>query len=230
MKNRLIQFIEEKYDDYPGTPWVLAIMVALFVSIYFLLPQHPIPAYISGFFFILCFGTLIWLWFLDGTRIGKVLLVIGKAILHLARALDKAIKASNNRSMKNNRNLNQLTISHCDKITGRTFEIYLKDLFEKMGYKTHLTPNGNDQGADLVVWMNGKKYVVQAKRYKQNVGNKAVQEVHSAQAYYGCDAGMVVTNSYFTKSAIELGKRTKVELIDRNTLAEWLSRYTVHIK
>ena len=65
-----------------------------------------------------------------------------------------------------------------------------------------------------------KKIVIQAKNYSGNVGNKAVQEAFAAKSHYNCHLAMVITNSYFTKSAQEVSKTTGVVLVDRDKLEE----------
>ncbi|MCR4991369.1 MAG: restriction endonuclease [Lachnospiraceae bacterium] len=110
-------------------------------------------------------------------------------------------------------------LSKIDNMTGEEFEEYLKARFERQGYKVELTPGSNDYGADLILTKNGEITVVQAKRYQANVGNKAVQEIVAAQAYYGAVKAMVVTNSYFTNPAIKLAEANDVELWDRDRLA-----------
>ncbi|WP_448969861.1 restriction endonuclease [Macrococcus capreoli] len=70
-----------------------------------------------------------------------------------------------------------------------------------------------------------KKIVIQVKRYKSNVGIKAIQEVFSAQHYYNADKSYVVTNSHFTKSAIILASKLNVELIDKKKLNDIEKRY-----
>ena len=77
-----------------------------------------------------------------------------------------------------------------------------------------------DYGADLVTTNNGVKMVIQAKRHKNKVGIKAVQEAVTSKGYYNCDKAMVVTNSYFTNQAKTLASRNKVELWDRKILVK----------
>ena len=60
--------------------------------------------------------------------------------------------------------------------------------------------------------------MVQAKRYKSNVGIQAVQEILGAQAYYKAQEAWVVTNSEYTKSAVALAHKSNVRLLDRNDL------------
>lgn len=62
-----------------------------------------------------------------------------------------------------------------------------------------------------------------AKRYNGKVSNAAIQEVHSGISYYGCSRGIVVTNSYFTKNAINLAEKYNIKLIDRNDIMKWRS-------
>ena len=68
----------------------------------------------------------------------------------------------------------------------------------------------------------GAKIAVQAKRWNRKIGNKAIQEVVASAGHYRCQQSMVVTNSFFTKPAIELARDNKVELWDRNRLVSAL--------
>lgn len=111
-------------------------------------------------------------------------------------------------------------IHEIDVMQGIEFENLLKVHFEKLGYRVELTPVSNDFGADLVLYKDSKITVVQAKRYKNKVNNKAVQEVAGAIGKYKADKGMVVTNSFFTKNAVELARANNIELWNRNTLIE----------
>ncbi len=118
-----------------------------------------------------------------------------------------------------------VSIKDIDKLSGYGFENFLKSLFEKMGYKVEQTKSSKDQGADLVVSKLGEKIVVQAKRYSGKVGNKAIQEITAAIKHYEADRGMVVTNSEFTRSAMELAKSNNIELIDRYKLEKLINRF-----
>lgn len=111
-----------------------------------------------------------------------------------------------------------------DKLTGHEFEHFLKGLFEKMGYTVTNTKLSGDQGADLIVSKAGEKIVVQAKKHTNKVTNKAIQEVVAAIKHYNADKGMVVTNNFFTRSAVELAKSNNVELIDRDGLNDLLKK------
>lgn len=107
-----------------------------------------------------------------------------------------------------------------DHMTGRQFEEWLATFFKGRGYDVTLTPEQGDYGADLVLRKGSVKTVVQAKRWKGNVGVSAVQEITAARGYYRADNAMVVTNSFFTKEATELAKRNHVVLWNRNKLKD----------
>lgn len=109
-----------------------------------------------------------------------------------------------------------------DKMDGLTFEKYLQTLFKRLGYKVERTTYIGDYGADLIVSKDGVRSVIQAKRYKNKVNIKAIQEVVAAKAKYNCTEAIVVTTSYFTKAAIDLAKANKVILWDRNKLVNIL--------
>lgn len=122
----------------------------------------------------------------------------------------------------NNKKLKKSGIHEVDKMTGLLFEEYLAVLFKARGYKVKETKATGDFGADLVLVKDGIKTVVQAKRYKSNVGIKAIQEIIGAVNHYQADKSMVVTNSYYTQPAIELAKTNNVELINRDQLVKML--------
>jgi restriction system protein len=107
-----------------------------------------------------------------------------------------------------------------DAMSGRDFERYLEILFSKLGFRVQQTAARGDFGADLVASSRGERVVIQAKRYRRNVGVRAVQEAVAAKGYYSCDKAMVVTNSLFTRQAATLAHRNHVTLWDRYRLAK----------
>ncbi|MEK5394105.1 restriction endonuclease [Margalitia sp. FSL K6-0131] len=125
---------------------------------------------------------------------------------------------------KNNRiesRLRKSGIREIDKMDGLQFEKYLVALFKGLGYKAKGTPSTNDFGADLI--LEGKeRIVVQAKRYRDKVGIKAVQEIVSAKEYYNANQAWVITNNFFTPAAEKLARSTNVKLIDRNGLQDMI--------
>ncbi|WP_082926850.1 restriction endonuclease [Paenibacillus tuaregi] len=125
-------------------------------------------------------------------------------------------------NVKRTERLKRSGIAEIDKMEGVQFEHYLGHLFRSQGYKAKVTSASGDYGADLVLSKDGKRIVVQAKRYSKNVGLKAVQEVQSAIAHYRASAGWVVTNRDYTDQAYKLAKSNGVRLIGRDELIEML--------
>ena len=120
--------------------------------------------------------------------------------------------------------LAQSDILEVDKMPGQLFEEHLGVVFSCLGYSVTRTRVTGDYGADLVLDGAEGRVVVQAKRYSKSVGVKAVQEVKAAMSVYGASHGMVVTNSYFTRQAIELASKNSIELRDRNWLVPTMAK------
>lgn len=106
-------------------------------------------------------------------------------------------------------------------LSGVEFEAYIVKVLKENGYEDiRGTPATGDQGADLITKKHGKTIVIQAKRYKGAVGNKAVQEIIAALSFYSGDEGWVITNSTFTQSAKALAQKANVKLIDGKALED----------
>mgnify|MGYP001198576959 FL=1 len=106
---------------------------------------------------------------------------------------------------------NTYSIHH---MSGYDFEDYLADIFKSKNYSVQITQRSQDQGADIILEKLGKRIVIQAKKYSNKVGNKAVQEIVSAMKYYKADLGSVITNNLFTKQAKSLALANEIILVD----------------
>lgn len=113
-------------------------------------------------------------------------------------------------------------IRDIDKMDGIEFEYYLEALFKKLKFKPTVTKASHDFGADLILKSEHKKIVVQVKRSNSKIGIKAVQEIYAAQRYHNANEAWIVTNSFYTKSAVELGNACSIIMKDRNTLSKWI--------
>lgn len=113
-------------------------------------------------------------------------------------------------------------IERIDRMTGEQFEIFMENFFRKQGFKVTRTPLSGDYGIDLIIENDFSKIGVQAKRYSEKVSLSAVQEVIGGLRHYGLSSGMVVTNSTFQASAIQLAKDNNITLWNRDKLIEKL--------
>jgi len=82
------------------------------------------------------------------------------------------------------------------------------------GWKAEATRSNADQGADVIATgPNRQRLAIQVKRYRQNVGNDAVQAVVASKALYKCTGAVVVTSGPgFTRAARELAEANAVKL------------------
>ena len=103
--------------------------------------------------------------------------------------------------------------SELDLMEGHDFEYFCAELLRRRGFQeVEVTKGSGDYGIDILAEKEGVTYAIQCKCYSAPVGVKAVQEVIAGKAYYDCDRAMVITNSTFTPSAVELAKKSRVEL------------------
>ncbi len=142
-------------------------------------------------------------------------------------AIEKRSAAIEDSIMNNRPIVSNIDINYIDSLDGVAFEKVLGKLFESMGYAVNFTKVSGDQGADLLLSKGDELKIVQAKCYKDNVSNSAVQEAVAAKAFYKYDLAAVVTNSHFTQGAIDLAEANGVELIDRDKLIELLNVYPI---
>jgi hypothetical protein len=113
----------------------------------------------------------------------------------------------------------QLVHSDWRALRDTAFEDFVAEIFELLGFSVKKTKVTGDQGVDLVAEGKGRRIAVQTKGYKGGVGNDAVQEVHAGMKFYQCLECLVVTNSYFTPSAIALARSCECKLIDGRSIA-----------
>lgn len=122
--------------------------------------------------------------------------------------------------------------TNLNTMDGFAFERFVARLYERLGYKTIVTPESGDFGADVLLFKGDETVCIQCKRYKQPVGITAVQEVIGSLGYYKATRGMVVTNSTYTYAAIQLARANHIELVDGIKLSELIrtSQKVVTIK
>ena len=114
----------------------------------------------------------------------------------------------------------KITINDIDLMKGFEFENFVAKMFSGLGYETTITKLSGDQGIDVIAKKKDFILAIQAKCYSGVVGNHAIMEAVAGMKYYGANKCLVITNSTFTKSAIELAQVNGVELWDRKILKE----------
>jgi restriction system protein len=118
------------------------------------------------------------------------------------------------------------TISATDGMTGAQFEHYVAGLMRRTGFRAvRVTGRTADLGADILAsTSDGRRVVVQCKRYAGNVGSPHVQRLNgTAWTIHGAQITMLVTTGRITANARELAGRCGIVLVDRDALAAWAS-------
>lgn len=119
-----------------------------------------------------------------------------------------------------------VSIDDVDQMDGKSFEAFVANLFGRSGFEdVFMTPASNDYGADILTMLRGVRCCVQCKRHKEKIGLDAVQEVAGAKKIYRSHAAYLVTNRFFTPSAIKMAEENGVILINRDRLVEMMERY-----
>lgn len=115
-----------------------------------------------------------------------------------------------------------------DEMSGHEFESFCAKLLEKNGFEDiQVTQGSGDDGIDILAVRDGVKFAIQTKRYTTNVGNDAVQQAYAGRDIYRCTAAIVLTNQYFTRSAINTAEKLGITLWDRNKLLDLANKADV---
>lgn len=122
------------------------------------------------------------------------------------------------------RRLLRLGIKDIDALSGRDFEHLLVPLFKARGFKVELTPLVGDWGADLILSKDGQTMVVQAKRWKKDVGVKALGDVLRARDKYRADAMLYVATAGYTNQAKQQAAASGIILWDRERFIDELEQ------
>ena len=91
-------------------------------------------------------------------------------------------------------------------------------ILKQHGWEVKETPNTGDQGVDLIASINDLRICIQCKDHQKAIGNKAVQEISAGKLFWKGTHAIIVSKSGFTKSAHQLAKSNKVELINEYQL------------
>ena len=116
--------------------------------------------------------------------------------------------------------LEQLFSRDWRSMRGVEFEDFLEQVFILRGLRVETTKASGDQGVDLIVTNGHWRIAIQVKGYSDSVSNKAVQEAHTGMTFYDCNGSVVITNSQFTKSAIEIASTARCKLIGEDQIRD----------
>jgi restriction system protein len=97
------------------------------------------------------------------------------------------------------------------------FEEMAAELYRAFGHQAQKTGMSGDHGVDVVVKAkDGKKMVVQCKRWRKPVGESIVRDFYGVMQHEKAAQGTIIATSGFTKQAIEWAKGKPLSLHDGN--------------
>ena len=107
-----------------------------------------------------------------------------------------------------------IDINKLRSLDWRQFEEILADYFTMRGYHVELgVGDAADGGIDILLRKDGKKIIVQAKHYRNQVGVAIVREMYGAMIHHNADEVLICTTSFFTQHAKEFAKDKPIQLI-----------------
>ncbi|WP_436520978.1 restriction endonuclease [Actinoplanes sp. HUAS TT8] len=113
-----------------------------------------------------------------------------------------------------------------DGMTGDQFEHFTARLMRASGFRgVRVVGGSGDMGADVLARTpDGRRVVVQCKRFAGNLGSPHVQRfAGTARDVHGAEVALLVTTGRPTAQAREVAELCRITLVDRTDLANWLS-------
>jgi restriction system protein len=114
--------------------------------------------------------------------------------------------------------------------TPTEFEHLVRQLCESMGLQSWTTRQSGDEGVDAVVFnpdpLLGGECVVQAKRYKREIGPQHIRELIGAMDGKRAGRGILMTTSWFTPGALRVAhENNRVSCIDGAQLVTLIKQH-----
>jgi len=106
------------------------------------------------------------------------------------------------------------------------FENAIAELFRQLGYEVKQTPYANDRGKDAIALKEGKKYLIECKRYgaDNTIGRRELQIFVAAMKEENALGGFYINTGRFARTVPEYAQQNQIELYDRARLPELVNR------
>ncbi len=114
-----------------------------------------------------------------------------------------------------------MTVEELYSLTPRAFEHYVAELFERRGYHVEIRGRSGDLGVDLSVTRpDGRRAIVQCKRYRHTIGPEIVRELFGTMVHELAAHGFLVTTAEISDAARAWAAGKPITLIDGHTLVK----------
>ena len=114
---------------------------------------------------------------------------------------------------------------------GHDFESLVEELVKKMGFVVEERKLTADGGVDILARTEEPMfrgiYAIQCKRYSEKVGESVVRDLYGVVHARNANKGILITDSTFTKAAIEFARNKQIELIDGEKLRGLLVKHGI---
>lgn len=98
-------------------------------------------------------------------------------------------------------------------MTEAQFESWVESLFTGLGYKLEPARGRESLGVDwILIDSYGYRTAVQIRRWRQDVGPEAIEQIVGGAVFHRCDDRLVITTASFTNEAKRLGRQTETRL------------------
>jgi HJR/Mrr/RecB family endonuclease len=103
------------------------------------------------------------------------------------------------------------------------FERRVAELFARAGFQARVAGASGDGGVDVRVWRDGRRGVVQCKRYRPDlpVGPAVVRELVGVRAHERADTAWLATTGRLTDGARRLAAAEGIVVLDAAALQAW---------
>lgn len=111
-------------------------------------------------------------------------------------------------------------------LSPKEFEDEVAELFRKLNYSVKQTSYSNDGGKDAIATKDGKKFVIECKRYDKDkkIGRPALQKFFAAMHEEKALKGFFVSSCSYAHTAVKYAKENNIELIDLKGLASLMNK------
>lgn len=192
-------------DDLAVLPWPVGLAVGVSG---FLLIRHGIPAWLSG-----QGGPLA-----QGLAQSQAFSIVAWLVLAMCAmaAFASFLDARRKRRLLDARS----GLASIAALGWRDFERLVGEAFRRQGYAVEETGlGGADGGIDLVLRKDGKRILVQCKKWqREKVPVNVVREMYGLLAHHGADEVRIATIGGFTPDAARFASGKSIRLIDGETL------------
>lgn len=109
---------------------------------------------------------------------------------------------------------------YLSKLSPIEFETAIMELYRNQGFDVIQTKATNDGGKDGIAFKDGKKYLIECKKYDfaNKIGRPLLQKFFAAMIEESADEGFFVTTSFFTKTAYNYANSNRIKLVDYEDL------------